>query len=716
MSSVEAILTSKVKSALLRHDHPTAIWLCERLCATVSAADSVGAMSARLLLATCHYHSGKPNRVYWLLKGVSDAESRYLFALSCYELQKFHEGEMALLGATASTLSEGSVEAVPGAEGFHLLGLICQRLSRRDQAIAHFKRSLSLDSFLWASFQALCELGAEVDCETMFRASPPTLPPAGESPPSVILSPPRHEIEGFVTPLQARPNTRRSGRLSMPSATTTDNFIKKRNKSRLSVSGGGDMSHLVTPAPSSRRTTLTHKTSLTTPAENPSTPERKGNKGHGPAPQKQRPKKIPDSHGHGVHALGDATYLSPERPIITPSTGAKTRLVRARTGRQGPRFNLLKSVESDTTRTPDSDSPTPIISISEATPRHSIPPLEIKTSQNVSFVDLRRLATAFALQCDYKCKEAIEVYQIVSQRHLESAWVLAQLGRCYFDLVDYPKSIAMFQRATRLEPCRMTGLEFYSTALWHLKKEVELSFLAQQVLEYDKLSAEAWIVVGNCFSLQKDHETALKFFRRASQLNPYMAYAYTLSAHECLANEDFEKAQAGYRHAIGVDERHYNAWYGMGNIYWRQEKCELASYHFKRALSINTRSSVLYSHYAIALHACKRSEEALEKLQTAIELEPANFQAKYQTANIYFALERYDEALGELEAILERAPKEASVHMLIGKIYKKLKQTDQAMKHFVIALDLDPRDRNLIKATIDKLHAGEGKQQSDDDL
>jgi anaphase-promoting complex subunit 3 len=35
-----------------------------------------------------------------------------------------------------------------------------------------------------------------------------------------------------------------------------------------------------------------------------------------------------------------------------------------------------------------------------------------------------------------------------------------------------------------------------------------------QALEFDKLAPETYIVIGNCFSLQKEHETALKFFKR----------------------------------------------------------------------------------------------------------------------------------------------------------------------------------------------------------
>lgn len=72
----------------------------------------------------------------------------------------------------------------------------------------------------------------------------------------------------------------------------------------------------------------------------------------------------------------------------------------------------------------------------------------------------------------------------------------------------------------KLEPYRMEGLETYSTVLWHLQKDVELGCLARDVAEYEKTSPAVWCTVGNCFSRQKEHEAALKFFKRVSRFLP----------------------------------------------------------------------------------------------------------------------------------------------------------------------------------------------------
>lgn len=60
----------------------------------------------------------------------------------------------------------------------------------------------------------------------------------------------------------------------------------------------------------------------------------------------------------------------------------------------------------------------------------------------------------------------------------------------------------------------MEGLEIFSTVLWHLKQDVQMCALAHEIADKEILSCEVWCAIGNCFSRQKEHETALKFFKR----------------------------------------------------------------------------------------------------------------------------------------------------------------------------------------------------------
>lgn len=162
------------------------------------------------------------------------------------------------------------------------------------------------------------------------------------------------------------------------------------------------------------------------------------------------------------------------------------------------------------------------------------------------------------------------------------------------------------------------------------------------MVEIDKFAPETWVVVGNCFSLQQEHDTAIRFFERSIQVDPWFAYAHTLSGHEHVFNENLDKAMMCFRDALKIDNRHYNAWYGMGSIFFRQERMELAEYHFRKAADINKRSAVLQCYLGIVLHAQVRpmkTIEARQVLEAACILDPKNPQVRMRF--IYCCNDKY---------------------------------------------------------------------------
>ena len=253
----------------------------------------------------------------------------------------------------------------------------------------------------------------------------------------------------------------------------------------------------------------------------------------------------------------------------------------------------------------------------------------------------------------------------------------------------------------------------------------------------------------SCAPQTQEHDTALKFFQRAIQLQPDLVYAYTLSGHEYAANDDFDKAMACYRSALRIDERHYNAWYGLGNIYYRQEKYDFAEHHLRKALNINPCSSPLYCYLGMALHANQKTLQALEMLTTAISIDPRNPLARFQKAQVLLSTDQYEPALAELKQLVEMAPKEGSIFFVLGKVlgpppwaishqlradsltpldavratrprrvvpaqvYKKLGDQSKAMVHLTRALDLTPKDAQQIKAAILNLEKEDNAEEEE---
>lgn len=307
---------------------------------------------------------------------------------------------------------------------------------------------------------------------------------------------------------------------------------------------------------------------------------------------------------------------------------------------------------------------------------------------------MRTLAHGYQQLSLFNFNEALQAFESIPLHQSKSAWVQGQIGRLHYERRDYDRAANIFQELHRKEPNRMELMEIYSTVLWQLQREVQLSALAQDLRAQDKLSPITWCVLGNSFSLQKEHETAIKYFERAVQVDEEFAYSYTLLGHELITTEDLDKAMSCFRTGLLKDPRHYNAWYGIGSIYAKQERYGLAECHFKKALEIHPKCSVIMVHIGVMQFHLNKTEQALETMNAAIALDPTNPLAQYHRASMYFQCNRNNEALVELEKLKQIVPKESVVYYIVGKIHKKLGNVNLALMNFSWATDLDPKGTN----------------------
>jgi tetratricopeptide (TPR) repeat protein len=175
------------------------------------------------------------------------------------------------------------------------------------------------------------------------------------------------------------------------------------------------------------------------------------------------------------------------------------------------------------------------------------------------FTDISELLKTYGeilkLVSIYNCEECVGKIKLLPSSHQRSGYVLSIQGRCLFELARYKESEKVFKECLKLEPARLEGIEYFSSCLWHLKDQYQLCTLANHVLEISQFCPETWVVVGNCYSLQREHEVALKFFNRAIQLDNNYAYAYTLCGHEYVDMESYQQARVCYNQAVKIDER-----------------------------------------------------------------------------------------------------------------------------------------------------------------
>ena len=303
----------------------------------------------------------------------------------------------------------------------------------------------------------------------------------------------------------------------------------------------------------------------------------------------------------------------------------------------------------------------------------------------------RKLGSGYFQLAYYKCNEAIQTFQSIIPGQRDTPWVLAQIGRAYYEQASYTEAEKIFTRLRTIAPSRLEDMEYYSTSLWHMKNDVDLAFLSHELIDLDRQSPQAWCAVGNSFSLQRDHDQALKCFKRATQLDPSFAYAYTLQGHEHIANEEYDKAMSSYRASITAENRHYNAWYGLGRVFEKQGRYSQAESHYRTAHNINPNNAVLITCIGAMLEKQKNLKAALVKYSEACQLSEKGTLWRFKKAKALVTLNQPERALIELRLLKDIAPDEANVYFSLGNVYKKLRQKGEAIRHYTMALNLDPK-------------------------
>lgn len=656
-------LKAAVWHALNYYAYEDASFLAERLFLENRSSETL------YLLATCYFRQNRASEAYDLLKRTHSTapKCRLLFAQCCLKLNKLFEGEQILIGNSTDT-SLTAIDSNITSEFQELAGIcfsvlanIYRKCHRLEHAVYFYRCSLKRNPFLWSNYANLCQAGEKDNPDEYFKAT---------SCPTFVTSPsPTNPLNDLTNDINL------VDKISPYYQPKNNNFQALAHSTPISNSNIPVLSQVST-----------------------------GN-------------LTPDNRSISELELSDTECNTPSPSILRKQgdsfSGNKVR----RSSRLMSNGRGIKSKENDRKASNKSTRQIPLVRpathMSDVYKKGSKDKSNTKRSSAMlvnSIMSLfSHLGQGYQALCQFECKRALQLFNKLPRHHYTSGWVLSQAARALYEMTEYTQATRLYQSVHQAEMSRCNNLAYYSTCLWHTQREVELSALAHQMLESNKNSPETWCAVGNCFSLQKEHETAIKFFERSVMVDPEYTYGYTLLGHEYSYIDELDDAMNCYRHAVRIDPRHYNAWYGIGRIYFRQEKHDLALCHFRKAQAINHSNALIMAHVAVVLNAMKKHKEALKVLVQALEYHPKHPLCKFHKASTLLCLEQCDDALQELDELQSITPTESLIYFLKAKIHRKVGNSHLAMMHFSWAMDLDPQgSNNHIKEAIDKHY------QSDD--
>jgi hypothetical protein len=344
-------------------------------------------------------------------------------------------------------------------------------------------------------YDELCEMGVDIPAHEVFHSVPNAPPPpprlhphhpeASDAPDTVTRSHPDSHDHESTTPL------RRGGALTFDDPSSI-------------IHGTPLHAHAQLSNPSFSRFAQTP--AATPPYQSSSAP------GNSAAPATGGNSfTSPFEHTHnttlGTPALDSTSFRRPQQPL------APRRNVTSRMERPTPSHGSMSF------SAPDSEPAfrkAPLAIPEEDTQQQSMPLSRLLTL----------IGDAHRHRCCFRLVDCEACVRQLPRSHFNTSWAQNTLGLAYFHHHQYKTALKYFAASHKADSFRLEGAEFYSTVMWILKMEHDLAVLAQHCLSVSRMRPQSWCVVGNCFSLNRECDSAIKYFQRAVQCDSSFAYAY----------------------------------------------------------------------------------------------------------------------------------------------------------------------------------------------
>jgi tetratricopeptide (TPR) repeat protein len=281
-------------------------------------------------------------------------------------------------------------------------------------------------------------------------------------------------------------------------------------------------------------------------------------------------------------------------------------------------------------------------------------------------------------------------------KHAETA--RATTAKTKLDPVN-PKAAKEFDGAMRA--LRVGGPEAQETAKARLKAAVEI----------DPSLWEAWHDLGAIAYKEGDDDAAVDAFGKALKIKPNhtssllaRAEANRRGGHKKEARADYEAAiknaeeddpnrkdaaarlaallrDAGdfddavdiLRDTVRTSGTNAKIYTELGLIYIAQKRLDLAQLVLVKAVELDAKDPAIYNAFAVLALRQGKAQEAFERFDQAVALDPAYLDARFNKAAVLLDAGDYARAKTELTTIVEKRPDDYAAHVALGVALRGLK-------------------------------------------
>ena len=335
--------------------------------------------------------------------------------------------------------------------------------------------------------------------------------------------------------------------------------------------------------------------------------------------------------------------------------------------------------------------------------------------ENTEIIEL--IKSSFELKTQGFYKQAVEKLYKALSIEPDNIEILSQLAGLHILLKDIERALYYIDKVLELNPKHLDTLnlkleiflnkEDYESALnivdeicninseYISKKLIILNIMKkyEDVLEYrdDVEDFEGLFEIAKAYYNINEEKNALKYTKRANELNPDNEEIMTFLAKLYFENRETEKAEVLFsKLAKGKSSAEVMDY--MGQLSLDERKYALAADFFTKASSLDQKNPKYAYNLASAYFMNGWINEASVYFHKAICLDPMNIEYHYSSAYMYYLCEKYTRALNELNTILEMEPNHRMAIVLKSMIDAKMGDLLNAKNSLKSVLEKDDTD------------------------
>ncbi|KAL4477401.1 hypothetical protein ABPG74_002551 [Tetrahymena malaccensis] len=222
------------------------------------------------------------------------------------------------------------------------------------------------------------------------------------------------------------------------------------------------------------------------------------------------------------------------------------------------------------------------------------------------------------------------------------------------------------------------------------QKLLDLNTISKQELEKGNYDISFVIEIGNTLLDRYQLEKAEECFQFVIEKDEKNYQAFIGLGNLYRLQDKFYQSQEYFQKALNLNPTSFETNYYMGSIFLVQDKFEKAKSQYEMALKINPNSPLAYMNLGYIYFQQQLYEKANQYTQKGLQLDPNNFHLIFNFAQSNMVLGNIDLSIQYLNKAIQLNPSSSEAHILLGKLYFSQKKLEEAEKCFKSTLQINP--------------------------